>query len=145
MALGDRLRQVRFEHQLTAKDAGALVGKSHTTWGNWEKGITRPSFEDITNIAQMFGVTRTWLDTGMGEKSEEEAKKKAAELEAKRKDEAVNVHTVEDEERLRDIVTCIGFIKDMNIPKERKRRIHRTLSAYRTELENVVLFGEMRG
>ena len=65
------------------------------------------------------------------------------EAQAKKKDEHVIKYSRESEERLRDIETVIKFIKQMDVPKERKRHIHKTLSHYRTELENVVLFGEL--
>lgn len=79
----------------------------------------------------------------MGEKTPEAQQKKAEEMQSKLKDEKVTKYSRESEERLRDIETVIKFIKQMDVPKERKRHIHKTLSRYRTELENVVLFGEL--
>lgn len=142
--LKDRLFEIRTEHGLTRDEASALVGASHASWSNWESGRNVPKAEWIATIADTFDVTTKWLECGLGEKTkgEEEAKKKM--LEAKKKDETQIVYNKEDEERLKDIETVIRYIKDMDVPKERKRHIHRTLSTYRTELENIVLFGEIR-
>lgn len=142
--LKERLFEIRTEHGLTRDEASILIGASHSSWSNWESGRYSPKSEWIAVIAKTFGVTTKWLETGLGEKTQEEAEAKAETLKAKQKDEAQIVYKKEDEERLRDIETVIRYIKQMDVPKERKRHIHRTLSAYRTELENLVLFGEVR-
>lgn len=98
----------------------------------------------MKSIADTFEVTSKWLETGLGEKTPVEAEAKAEAVKAKKRDESVTCYSREDEEKLRDIETVIRYIKQMDIPKERKRHIHRTLSAYRTDLENIVLFGEIR-
>ncbi|MEE0898145.1 MAG: hypothetical protein U0L88_11020, partial [Acutalibacteraceae bacterium] len=110
----------------------------------WEGGRYAPKAEWIKAIAETFEVTPKWLETGLGEKTPQEAKAKEEAVKAKKRDEAVTCYNREDEERLRDIETVIRFIKQMDIPKERKRHIHRTLSQYRTDLENIVLFGEIK-
>lgn len=142
--LKDRLFEIRTEHGLTRDEASLLVGASHSSWSNWESGRYAPRADAIDAIASTFGVTKQWLESGLGEKTEEEAEAKKKMLEAKKRDETQIVYKKEDEERLRDIETVIRYIKQMDVPKERKRHIHRTLSAYRTELENLVLFGEVR-
>lgn len=142
--LKDRLFEIRTEHGLTREEASAVAGVSHASWSNWECGRYSPSTDNIKRIADTFNVTMKWLETGLGEKTPEEAKAKREEAEAKKKDEAVTCYNREDEEKLRDIETVIRFIKKMEIPKERKRHIHRTLSQYRTDLENIVLFGEVK-
>lgn len=144
MALTDRLFEIRTEHGLTRDEASIMVGASHSSWSNWESGRYAPKASALKTIAQTFGVTERWLEIGLGEKTLEEAEAKAKAMEAKKKDETQVVYNKEDEERLRDIETVIRFIKQMDIPKERKRHIHRTLSGYRTDLENIVLFGETK-
>ena len=121
-----------------------MIGVSHASWSNWEGGRYNPSVDSIKQIADTFGVTKEWLETGLGEKTPQEAKAKEEAVKAKKRDEAVTCYNREDEERLRDIETVIRYIKQMDIPKERKRHIHRTLSQYRTDLENIVLFGEIK-
>ena len=136
--LKDRLFEIRTEHGLTRDEASVLVGASHSSWSNWEAEKYAPKAEMMKSIADTFEVTSKWLETGLGEKTPVEADK------AKKRDESVTCYSREDEEKLRDIETVIRYIKQMDIPKERKRHIHRTLSAYRTDLENIVLFGEIR-
>lgn len=144
MALTDRLKEIRTDEKLHQTEAGALIGMSVGAWHNWENGKSRPSYDTITKIADVFGVSRTWLDSGVGEKKAEEAKKKQEEAERKQKYENVVVYKVEDEQNLQDVVTLIRCLKDINVPKERKRRMHRLLSNLRTEYENIVLFGDER-
>lgn len=145
MAFKDRIEELRREHGLTGVEASELCGKSHGTWRNWESGKTYPSSDTMELIANTFGVTRIWLETGLGVKNADEAQREAEEAKQKKRDETETSYNREDEEKLRDVVTLISFLKDMNVPKERKRHIHRTLSAYRTDLENIVLFGDVRG
>lgn len=142
--LKDRLFEIRTEHGFTREEASAMIGVSHASWSNWEGGRYNPGADSIKQIADTFGVTKEWLETGLGEKTPEEAEARAEAVKAKKRDEAVTCYNREDEEKLRDIETVIRYIKQMDVPKERKRHIHRTLSGYRTELENIVLFGEMR-
>lgn len=144
MALTDRLLEIRTEHGLTRDEASVMVGASHSSWSNWESGRYAPKSDFIKVIADTFGVTERWLSVGLGEKTKEEAEAKAKVAEAKRRDESEVAYNKEDEERLRDIETVIKYIKQMDVPKERKRHIHRTLSQYRTDLENIVLFGETK-
>jgi len=140
--LKDRLFEIRTEHGFTREEASAMIGVSHASWSNWESGRYNPSTDSIKQIADTFGVTMKWLETGLGERTPEEVKAKEEAVKAKKKDEAVTCYNREDEEKLRDIETVIRYIKQMDIPKERKRHIHRTLSQYRTDLENIVLFGD---
>lgn len=145
MAFKDRIEELRKEHGLSGVEASELCGKSHGTWHNWESGKTYPNGKTMELIASTFGVRKQWLETGLGAKTPEEAEKIAEAAKQKRRDETETAYSREDEEKLRDIVTLIGSLKDLSIPKDRKRHIHRTLSAYRTDLENIVLFGEVRG
>ena len=143
MAFADRLRSERENAHLKQSELGELMGVSQNTIWNWEQPNGRfPKPDKIKALADIFGVTERWLETGLGERKPADAQKKAEEFKAKLKDEKVTIVNRETEERLRDVETVIRFIKQMDVPKERKRHIHRTMSAYRTELENVVLFGE---
>lgn len=82
--------------------------------------------------------------TGKGYKTPEEEAQKIEEAKQRKLDESRSVHSADDEEKLRDINVLMGVIKDLDVPKDRKRHIHKTLSMYRTDLESRVLFGEVR-
>lgn len=142
MNFSERLKELREENTLNMSEAAELIGVAPSTYYNWESGHY-PRTDAIRKIAEAFGVTARWLETGIGEKTPEAQQKKAEEAKARIKDEKVTVVNRETEERLRDIETVIKYIRQMDVPKERKRHIHRTLSQYRTELENLVLFGEL--
>ena len=145
MAFAERLRSERENVHLKQTELAELMGVSQNTIWNWEQPNGRfPKPDKIKELASIFGVTEKWLETGLGERTPEEALAKAEEVQARMKDEKVTAFNREDEERLRDIETVIKFIKQMDARKDRKRHIHRTMSAYRTELENIVLFGEPR-
>lgn len=67
--LKDRLLEIRTEHGLTRDEASVLIGASHSSWSNWEGGRYAPKAEWIKAIAETFGVTPKWLETGLGEKT----------------------------------------------------------------------------
>ena len=144
MAFADRLKELREENGLSMNEAAQLMDIAPSTYYHWEKDGTLPRTKQIEKIADAFGVTTIWLETGLGEKTPEAAQKKHEAHQAKLRDEKETAWNKEDEERLRDVEAVIRFIKEMNVPKERKRHIHRTMSAYRAELESVVLFGELK-
>ena len=144
MAFSDRLKEERLKAKLNQKELAELVGVCQNTVWNWEQSNGRfPKPNQIRELAEIFGVTTKWLETGLGERTPEEASKKQEEAKKKQMDDKVTSYSKETEEKLRDIEIAIKFIKEMNVPKDRKRHIHRTLSGYRTELENAVLFGEL--
>ena len=143
MTFAERLKDERVKAGLKQAELGELLGVCQNTVWNWEQPDGRfPKPDKMKALADIFGVTTRYMETGMGERTPEEAKKKMEEHRAKVKDETVTAYNREDEERLKDVETVIRFIKKMDVPKERKRHIHRTMSAYRTELENIVLFGD---
>ena len=143
MAFADRLKELRTENALSMNETAQLLGVAVSTYHHWENGkFPRP--EGIRKIATTFNVTPRWLETGQGEKKPDAELKRAEEAQKKALDEQMTVYSKESEEQLKDVVFLINSLKNMDIPKERKRHIHRTLSGYRTDLENIVLFGEMR-
>ena len=145
MTFAERLKFERQKAGLKQSDLAELMDVSQNTIWNWEQPNGRfPKPDKIKALADIFGVTPKYMEIGLGERTPEEAQKATEEAQAKKRDEKVTVVNREDEERLRDIETVIRYIKQMDVPKERKRHIHRTLSAYRTELENIVLFGDVR-
>lgn len=60
-----RLAIARFAAgQLTAEAAGKLVGKTGTTWGNWERGRHAPDDAMLAYIARQLGCDEAWLREG---------------------------------------------------------------------------------
>lgn len=137
-----RLRDLRHEKGLSQAEAAKLAGVSANHYGAWERGKSFPRASSLDALAKAFGVTSKWLMIGQGEKTpvaEQAAKEERARI---FRDEAVTAYPAEKEQELKDIVTLIECLKQLNIPKARKRHIHRTLCAYRADLESIVLFGE---
>lgn len=137
-----RLRDLRQEKGMSQAEAAALAGVSTNHYGKWERGIVFPRANALEALANAFGVTTKWLMIGQGEKTPAAEKAAKEERDRAARDEAVTIYSVEKEQELKDIVTLIGCLKQLDIPKARKRHIHKTLCAYRTELESIVLFGE---
>lgn len=74
--LKDRLFEIRTEHGFTREEASAMIGVSHASWSNWESGRYNPSTDSIKQIADTFGVTKEWLETGLGEKTPKKPKQR---------------------------------------------------------------------
>lgn len=144
MTISERLKQIRQNANLTCEEASEMVGVSHGSWWNWETGKSFPRDASLEKVAHEFGVRKEWLFNGIGAPTYEGEAKRLEEVKMQRIEASRSIHSVEDEERLKDINLLISLITDMDMPRERKRRVHKTLSAYRTELESVVLFGEKR-
>jgi len=144
MSFADRLKELRTEHSFSQREAAQLIGASPSQYCKWENGECFPRPEFVRKIAEAYSVLPKWLEIGQGYRTQKEADEAKAEAERRRRDEKVTSFNIADEQRLKDITTCIQQIKSMDIPKERKRSIHRTLSGYRTELEQIVYFGEVR-
>ena len=137
-----RLRELRHEKGLSQAEAAELAGVSANHYGKWELGKSFPRASTLDALAKAFGVTPKWLMIGQGEKTPAAEQAAKEERERVRRDETVTVYPAEKEQELKDIVTLIGCLKQLDIPKARKRHIHRTLCAYRVDLESIVLFGE---
>lgn len=139
--IGDRIKTLRTEAGMSQAEMCQMLGVSCGAWSKWESCNTVPREKYLFEIAKTFGVTKKWLESGLGEKTAEAAEQKKQELVAKKKDEEVVVYNRADERRLKDITFCIANLKSMDISKEDKRRVHKTLSEIRAELESKVLFG----
>ena len=123
-------------------ELAALAGVSRANISKWENSECFPRATSLEALAKALGVTSKWLMIGQGEKTPEEEQRAKVERERRARDEAVTVYPAEKEQELKDIVTLIECLKQLDIPKARKRHIHRTLCAYRADLESIVLFGE---
>ena len=58
---GDRLKELRKEHNLTQEEIGQLCEVGKTTISNWENNITQPPFDIVKRLAKYFGVTIDYL------------------------------------------------------------------------------------
>jgi transcriptional regulator with XRE-family HTH domain len=65
--IGDRLRALREERQLTLEQAGAIADTSKQSMSQIEKGVTRePGGLALYRWAEYYGVDLKWLITGKG-------------------------------------------------------------------------------
>lgn len=58
---GERLRTIREENNMMAKDLAKLVGVEPASITNWEKGTRFPKDNAIIKIAEIFNVTTDFL------------------------------------------------------------------------------------
>ena len=61
LVLQERLKELRLENELSAKELGKILGVRDTTILRWEKGIILPSIEHLYNIAKYFNVSADYL------------------------------------------------------------------------------------
>jgi len=57
MKLGENIKWLRKNRQLTQSDIAAALGSTKQTVGLWENGITTPHAETLPKIADLLGVT----------------------------------------------------------------------------------------
>jgi transcriptional regulator with XRE-family HTH domain len=67
MTINDRLKQAREDRSLSQEQLAELVGVTRGACGQWERGITAPSTENLASTACALGVHFEWLATGRGE------------------------------------------------------------------------------
>jgi transcriptional regulator with XRE-family HTH domain len=60
-----RIRMKRKEAKLTQRQLGDKVGAESMSVSRWERGASEPSDENITRLAEVFGVSRAWLKYGV--------------------------------------------------------------------------------
>ncbi|MCD0280498.1 helix-turn-helix transcriptional regulator [Xanthomonas melonis] len=67
MSIGERLRDLRNERNLTLEQAGAIGGTTKQSMSQIEKGLTRePGGLALFSWARYYGVNLEWLITGKG-------------------------------------------------------------------------------
>lgn len=72
--LGDRLAQLRREkaaqerRDITAANVADRLKISRPTYSRYEANLTRPDDDTLGKLADYFGVTRSWLRFGEGER-----------------------------------------------------------------------------
>lgn len=65
--IGKRLRLLRREHGLSAKEAAKKANYSYRTMISWEEGKYRPSLDALVIMADLYNVTLDYL-VGRSEK-----------------------------------------------------------------------------
>lgn len=73
MTLGERIKKVRKESDLTQRDFGAQIGTTQNAIASYEIGRREPSAAAINNICKTFNVREAWLRTGEGEMFEKQS------------------------------------------------------------------------
>lgn len=68
MTIGERIKKVRRDLDLTQQEFGAKIGTTQNAIGNYEIGHRNPSNSVINNICKTFNVSEEWIRTGEGEK-----------------------------------------------------------------------------
>ena len=58
---GERLRELRTEHEYTQDTLGEKFGVSPKTIGSWERGTREPPMDVISKMASLFDVSTDYL------------------------------------------------------------------------------------
>lgn len=69
MAIHERLKQIRLEHNLSQNGLAQLADVSQPTIANWERGSHIPRRDKLEDLAQKLGFDLLWLLSGDGEAS----------------------------------------------------------------------------
>lgn len=56
-----RLAECRFEHNLTQKEVGEILGKKPTTVATWEQGKSMPDVETLYRLAKYYDKTIAYM------------------------------------------------------------------------------------
>ena len=59
--LGNKLKTLRIQRQMTLKDVACRVGVSKSIVSAYENGSRRPSYEMLIKLARLFDVTTDYL------------------------------------------------------------------------------------
>lgn len=59
--LGNKLKTLRIQRQMTLKDVACRVGVSKSIVSAYENGSRRPSYEMLIKVARLFNVTTDYL------------------------------------------------------------------------------------
>ena len=64
MDFTERLKTLRKQANLTQKETAEMIGISQPAYGDWERGVKKPSHENLIKIAKFYGVTTDYLLEG---------------------------------------------------------------------------------
>lgn len=71
MEFSERLKSIRKQAQLTQVDIAEKLGISQPAYASWERGVKKPTQENLVKIAQIFNVSIDYLVGNSEEKSNE--------------------------------------------------------------------------
>ncbi|ODJ78092.1 helix-turn-helix domain-containing protein [Streptococcus pneumoniae] len=71
MEFSKRLKKLRKQAQLTQVDVAEKLGISQPAYASWERGIKKPTQENLVKIAQILNVSVDYLVGNSEEKSDE--------------------------------------------------------------------------
>lgn len=63
-AIGARIRHIRRVFNLTQKQAGEICGTGHSTIGNWELGLQKPTIAQAQRLGDRLGLTLDYIFLG---------------------------------------------------------------------------------
>lgn len=67
MTLGERIKKLRKDLNLTQQKFADRIGTTQNVIANYESGRREPSAAAFNNICKTFGISEEWLRTGKGE------------------------------------------------------------------------------
>ena len=142
---GERLKEERVKAGLSQGELAELVGCSNQAISNWELGLNIPKNAKYREaLCDVLELTETYLFSGIGEASKAVAEQKQEEARKQKIESERIVYSAKDRVNLESVNLLIKHIVNLPIDTEEKRKVHGTLSQFRTELESKVLFGERR-
>lgn len=71
MTIGERIKVLRKEKNLSMEDFGAVIGMGKSAVSRIENGVNGTTDQTIRSICREFGVNEHWLRTGEGEMFEQ--------------------------------------------------------------------------
>jgi len=67
MSIGTRIRHARKQKKLTQLQLADMIHVSKSACGQWERGRTSPTIENLSHLAISLEVNFEWLATGRGD------------------------------------------------------------------------------
>ena len=71
MEFSERLKDLRKQAELTQVDVAAKLGISQPAYASWERGLKKPTQENLVKIAQILNVSVDYLVGNSEEKADE--------------------------------------------------------------------------
>lgn len=71
MEFSERLKDLRKQAELTQVDVAEKLGISQPAYASWERGVKKPTQENLVKIAQILNVSIDYLVGNSDEKSDE--------------------------------------------------------------------------
>ena len=71
MEFSERLKDLRKQAELTQVDVAEKLGISQPAYASWERGVKKPTQDNLVKIAQIFNVSVDYLVGNSDEKTDE--------------------------------------------------------------------------